>query len=38
MDDDQLPDGVTVVRIAPGSVRTAVNKQAASRLHDQVVA
>jgi enoyl-CoA hydratase len=38
MDDDQLPDGVTVVRIDQGSVRNAVNTQTASRLHDEFVA
>jgi enoyl-CoA hydratase len=38
MDDDQLPDGVAVVRIDQGSVRNAVNTQTASRLHDEFVA
>ena len=38
MSDEQLPDGVTVVRIDQGSVRNAVNSETAERLHDTFVA
>ncbi len=38
MSDEQLPDGVTVVRIDQGAVRTAVNSATADRLHDAFVA
>jgi enoyl-CoA hydratase len=38
MSDEQLPDGVTVVRIDQGHVRNAVNSETAQRLHDAFVA
>jgi enoyl-CoA hydratase len=38
MSDEQLPDGVTVVRIDQGAVRNAVNSETAERLHDTFVA
>jgi enoyl-CoA hydratase len=34
MSDEQLPDGVTVVRIDQSHVRNAVNSETAQRLHD----
>jgi enoyl-CoA hydratase len=38
MSDEQLPEGVTVVRIDQGAVRNAVNSETAARLHDAFVA
>jgi enoyl-CoA hydratase len=38
MSDEQLPAGVTVVRIDQGHVRNAVNSETAQRLHDAFVA
>ena len=38
MSDEQLPDGVTVVRIDQGHVRNAVNSETAQRLHDAFTA
>lgn len=36
--DEQLPDGVVVIRIDQGHVRNAINTETAARLHDAFVA